>query len=124
MLDLYTRIRERIEALNMSQEELAQLLNYKSRSSINKIERGINDIPQSKIKDFAMALHTSPEYLMGWIDDPEAKLKKHFHHITEQQKSVMDIMQNMSEDGQNSVLKYADALAKIDSGSEPEPEQK
>jgi repressor LexA len=42
------------------------MLGYKSRSSINKIEKGINDIPQSKIVEFAKALRTTPEELMGW----------------------------------------------------------
>ncbi len=71
MLELYDRIRMRREELNLSQDELAQKLGYKSRSSINKIEKGINDIPQSKIKAFAIALETTPEYLMGWTDQKE-----------------------------------------------------
>ena len=66
MLDLYKKIRARREELNMSQDELAKKLGYKSRSSINKIEKGENDIPQSKIVAFARALDTSPETLMGW----------------------------------------------------------
>jgi len=49
----------------MSQDELAKKLGYKSRSSMNKIEKCENDIPQSKIVAFAEALNTSPEYLMG-----------------------------------------------------------
>lgn len=66
MLELYKKIRARREELNMSQEELAKKLGYKSRSSINKIEKGENDIPQSKIVAFAHALDTTPEDLMGW----------------------------------------------------------
>ena len=50
----------------MSQEELAKKLGYKSRSSINKIELGINDLPQSKVKEFAIALDTTVSKLMGW----------------------------------------------------------
>lgn len=65
-MKLYERIKERREALNMSQDELAVKLGYKSRSSINKIELGKSDIPQSKIKAFADALDTTPGYLMGW----------------------------------------------------------
>lgn len=62
---LSERIRERREQLNISQEELAQKLGYKSRSTITRIESGENDIPQSKIKAFADALETTPAYLMG-----------------------------------------------------------
>ncbi|WP_444350553.1 helix-turn-helix transcriptional regulator, partial [Phascolarctobacterium succinatutens] len=47
-MTLYDRIRTRREQLNMSQEELAKKLGYKSRSTIAKIESGENDITQSK----------------------------------------------------------------------------
>ena len=66
---LYARIRERREALEMSQTELADILGYSDRSAIAKIEKGINDITQSKIEAFASALHTTPAYLMGWTSD-------------------------------------------------------
>jgi len=66
MLEIYKRIRARREELGISQEELAKRMGYKSRSSINKIEKGENDIPQSKIIAFAQALRTTPESLMGW----------------------------------------------------------
>lgn len=64
-MELYRQIRKRREELGMSQEELAKKMGYKSRSSINKIEMGENDIPQSKIAAFANALNTTPAYLMG-----------------------------------------------------------
>ena len=60
------RIKQQRELLGFSQEELAQKLGYKSRSTINKIESGINDISQSKVVEFAHALQTTPAYLMGW----------------------------------------------------------
>lgn len=58
----------------LTQEELAIKLGYKTKSSINKIEHGIHDIPQSKIAMFAEALGVTPAYLMGWEDDqPQPK---------------------------------------------------
>ena len=65
-MDIYQRIRNRREELGMSQDDLAQKMGYKSRSSINKIEMGLNDISQSKVVAFAEALYTTPAYLMGW----------------------------------------------------------
>ena len=65
MPNIYQRIRARREALGLSQEALAHRMGYKSKSSINKIEMGINDIPQSKIAAFASALETTTAYLMG-----------------------------------------------------------
>lgn len=63
------RIRARRLELNLSQDELAKRAGYKSRSSINKIEQGKNDIPQTKIQDIAMALSTTVSYIMGWEND-------------------------------------------------------
>ena len=63
------RIKLRREELQMTQEELAQKLGYKSRSSINKIELGGNELTQRKITDIAHALQTTPSYIMGWLDD-------------------------------------------------------
>lgn len=63
------RIKNRREALGMSQQELADLVGYKSRSSINKIELGKNDILQSTIKKIASVLNCTPSYLMGGADN-------------------------------------------------------
>ena len=62
------RIRLRREQLGLSQEELAKALGYKSRSSINKIELGLQKLTQSKIASIAEALQTTPDYIMGWDD--------------------------------------------------------
>ena len=69
MNEIYKRIKARREELGYSQDELANKMGYRNRSSIHKIETGVNDIPQSKIKEFADALDTIPAYLMGWTDD-------------------------------------------------------
>lgn len=67
------RIKQRREELNMTQEELANKLGYKSKSTINKIEAGINDIVQSKVFSFAEALDTTAAHLMGWdIENSES----------------------------------------------------
>lgn len=55
----------------MTQQELANKLGYKSKTTIGKIETGINDIPQSKIIEFAKALDVTPAYLIGLEDEEE-----------------------------------------------------
>ena len=60
------RVKARRIELGWTQEELAEKMGYKSKSSINKIELGINDVTQSKIIKFAEVMNTSVEYLMGW----------------------------------------------------------
>ena len=57
---------KRRKELGITQEELAFKMGYKSKSTINKIELGINDIPQSKVVKFAEILGVSVARLMGW----------------------------------------------------------
>ena len=59
-------IRRRREELGLTQDQLARRLGYRSRSTINKIEKGVNDITQTKIEAFAAALATTPAELTGW----------------------------------------------------------
>ena len=53
----------------MTQEELAEKLGYKSRSSVNKIEKGERDIPRSQIKRIAEILEVSPLSLLGFEEE-------------------------------------------------------
>ena len=57
------RIKARRDELGMSQEKLAHKIGYKSKTSINKIELGIQELRQSKIKQIADALQTTPVYI-------------------------------------------------------------
>ena len=45
--DIGKRIKIKREELGLTQEDLAKRMGYKSKSTINKIELGINDITQS-----------------------------------------------------------------------------
>lgn len=64
LTDFGNRVKEKRIELNMTQEELAIKSGYTSRSSINKIELGLVDLPQSKISSIASALDVSPAYLL------------------------------------------------------------
>lgn len=64
-MTIHDRIRQCRIQNNLSQDELAQKLGYTSRSTIAKIESGANDIPQSKVQQFADVLNTTVAYLMG-----------------------------------------------------------
>lgn len=71
LLSIGIRIKERRQLLRMTQEELAIRSGYTSRSSINKIERGIVDLPRSKIIAIAEALGTTPSYILFGQDQEE-----------------------------------------------------
>lgn len=63
------KVKQRRIELNLTQEELAKRMGYKSKTTIAKIESQSNDIPLSKVKKLADCLRTSPGILMGWEDD-------------------------------------------------------
>ena len=70
MLKLYENIKKRRIELKMSQQDLADKVGYTSKSMISRIEKGLVDLPTGKVNDFAVALRTTPEKLLGsWIDD-------------------------------------------------------
>ena len=69
------RIKQKRQELGLSQEEVADKLGYKSRTSVFKVEHGITDLPLSKVKEFAEVLKTTPAYLMGWEEDEKEKRK-------------------------------------------------
>lgn len=66
------RIKKQRSELGMTQEQLAQRTGYNSRSSINKIELGLTDLPQSKLVLIAEVLGVTPSYLMGFEIEDEA----------------------------------------------------
>lgn len=71
MLKLYENIKRCRKEAGLTQEELARRIGYTDRSSIAKVEKGAVDLSQSKIKQFADALGTTPSHLMGWDAEPE-----------------------------------------------------
>jgi transcriptional regulator with XRE-family HTH domain len=67
-MNIGERIKRRRIELDMTQEELAKKVGYKSRSSINKIELS-RDLPLPKVEEVAKVLDCTPAYLMGWETD-------------------------------------------------------
>lgn len=57
-------IKKRRYELRMSQQELADAMGYKTRSTIAKIESGENDVSQKKLEKFANVLDTTVESLI------------------------------------------------------------
>ena len=88
--------------LGWTQEELATKMGYKSKSTINKIELGINDIPQSKIVQFAEVLGTTPAHLMGWNDEENTSPEEPV--LSEGEKIMLDLFRRVPEEQQKLVL--------------------
>lgn len=108
MANIGENIRRRREELGLTQEALAARLGYKSKSSINKIEMGINDLPQKKIMQFAAALNTTPGLLMGWVSEETSKKNDEIVELVARFRSdpefldVVSVLGKMPEDEYNS----------------------
>ena len=99
-MTLGEKVKLKREELNLSQEELAEKMNYKSKTSIHKIETGITDLPLSKVKELADVLKTTPAYLMGWEEDKKEELtsqeKDIFSQLTDEELAKLEKFKNMS----------------------------
>ena len=95
--------------LGWTQEELAKKMGYKSKSTINKIELGINDIPQSKIVKFAEVLGCTPAFLMGWDDEETTSLAEPM--LTEGEKVWLELYSKISKETREVLI---DAATKFD----------
>lgn len=89
--------------LGWTQEELALKMGYKSKSTINKIEMGKNDIPQSKILQFAEALGTTPAYLMGWEEDKKETASDDIE-LTEGERILIELFRKLPDEAQKMYL--------------------
>lgn len=91
------KIKERRNELGMTQMDLAKKMGYKSNTTINKIELGINDIPLSKVEEFAKQLDTTPSYLMGWIDQENERLSALVDMITYEPTALDRFVESISD---------------------------
>lgn len=96
-MTLGEKVKLKREELNLSQEELAEKMNYKSKTSIHKIEVGITDLPLSKVKELAAVLKTTPAYLMGWEEDKKQEKENNiFSQLTDEELAKLEKFKNMS----------------------------
>ena len=103
------RIKARRDELGMSQEELAHKIGYKSKTSINKIELGIQELRQSKIKQIADTLQTTPAYIMGWKETEEDQQLKKCRDLIEKCYSsdmyeLVELYAKLNESGKNKIM--------------------
>lgn len=101
MIELYKNIKFLREQLKISQDELAKLTGYTSRSSIAKIENGQVDLSQSKIELFAKALQTTPGELVGWCPTTSTKYPS---ASTRKKIEDLDFFENIVTDDEKDLL--------------------
>lgn len=90
------RIRLRRQEIGLTQDEMAQRMGYKTRSSICKIENSDN-MPLSKVTRIAHALNCDELYLMG------LEHTSHSEQITDEEQNIIDKYRLSSEDTKEAV---------------------
>lgn len=106
------RIKQRRLELGYTQDELAQLCGYKSRSSINKIELE-RDMPLRKVEKIAAILDCTPAYLMGWEEADYSEDNGAFLGTVLQNKAFLNAMKKawaMPESKKETLYSYIDFL--------------
>lgn len=87
---------------NMTQDELALAVGYKSRSTIAKIESGEREPGQSMVVALANALDVTPAYLMGWEGADGTLIQK--------RGAIIKGINDLSEERIDKLLGYLDGL--------------
>nr|DAL69310.1 MAG TPA: helix-turn-helix domain protein [Caudoviricetes sp.] len=97
------RIKARRKELEMTADDLAMEIG-KSRATVYRYENGdIEDMPITVIEPLASALKTTPDYLMGWDDDPNDYNSDDFGDIDARQfngdvKKSLEFQKALEED--------------------------
>lgn len=107
------RIKQRRIELNMTQDELAKKVGYKSRSSINKIELS-RDLPLPKVQKVAKVLECSPSYLIGWKEEytiEEAESDAELSDIPEKIKDYALKLNALPKTKQEQIMSLIDMLS-------------
>ena len=89
LIEFGQRVKSRRLQLGLSQEDLSKRCDYAARSSINRIEQGKLDLPQSKIMQLSNALQTTPAWLMGWSESDYTPPQKEEDELTALEKKVL-----------------------------------
>jgi transcriptional regulator with XRE-family HTH domain len=99
-MNIGERIKQRRKELRMSADELGKKLG-KDRSTIYRYEQGfIENLPLDILEPIAKALHTTPQYLMGW------------ENVQKKNDVLSDIVLKLNEDME--LLSIVEALSKLD----------
>ena len=109
--DISSKIKDLRAKQKLTLEEIARYVGV-GRRTVRKWETGqIKNMRRDKIQKLAEALHTSPEYLMGWSNDPMLPLP--YNSLTSSEAVLLETFRNLNTDGQALVLANARMLANM-----------
>ena len=82
------RIAQYRQEKGLSQEELAHLLGYKSRSTIKKNKKGERDVPRKMIAQLSIVLNVNPLDILGENEKSPSLSKR---------EALSNMLENMTE---------------------------
>ena len=104
----------RKERCKLTQEIVGKYVGV-GKATIQKYEAGvITNIPSDKIMLLSEILETTPEFIMGWVDNPEKYVKPILHEESENDKLNSEIIQlllKLSPENQQRAIDYIHLLA-------------
>ena len=104
------KIAKRRKELDLTQEQLAKKLGYKSKSTINKIELGINDMTQSRVVSFAEALNVSVAYLMGWDDEQPSEI---LNSLSDDENTLLNLFSKLSPGARENTIRALQTVCNL-----------
>ena len=110
MLILYKNIKKFRQQEKMSQAELARRTGYTDRSSIAKIEKGMVDLSQSKIKQFADVFGVTPGELMGWDEEQKETATENGNGLSDSKRQLIALAESCSEEEAEKLLQMMQIL--------------
>ena len=88
------RIKNRRIELGLSQKELAAKMGYKTPSAICKVETVELNPTTDRVREFAKALDTTPEELMGWRSQTENNENSNYYSNPETAAIAQELFDN------------------------------
>ena len=107
--EMSKKIHELRKQHKLTLEQVASVVGV-GKSTVRKWETGmIANMKRDKIALLAQALHTTPEYLMGWEKEPEPTSEP---TLTEAEQSLLDLFRCVPAEQQEIVLAMIRAAIK------------
>ena len=113
MPEIGKNIRRRRKELKMTQEELSLKMGYKSKTTIHKIEAGINDVVHANVIKFAEVLETTPAHLMG-LEYENHNAPTNTDGLTERQRELYDFFSTVPDDKVDLILRVMKSIVEDD----------
>ena len=109
--EMSKKIHELRKQHKLTLEQVASVVGV-GKSTVRKWETGmIANMKRDKIALLAQALHTTPEYLMGWEKEPSPISEP---PLTEEEKKWMEIYHRLSNETREMLITSLDELDPID----------